>query len=413
MLAFIKALETRGILDNFSSGLTSLSRPLSAYLGFDPTASSLHIGHWIGICFLRRLAQYDITPIALVGGATGMIGDPAGKSVERSLLQSKEIAANAAQIEACLKKYLPDIQVVNNASWIEEMSVISFLRDVGKHFRLGPMLSKETIKQRVSSEEGISFTEFSYILLQSLDFAHLFRNHGVILQCGGSDQWGNITAGIDYIRKLGLGQAYGLTYPLLTNSQGKKIGKTESGTLWLDPSLTSPYELYQYFLRLPDDAFPTLVRTLTLLSNQDVFDLDQQMLKDPINTKKIITEVIIADIHGNQGVLEAQTITKNMFSEKRRLLSENDFHQLLSTGYGIKVAKQNVIGKRYVDIFVEVGLCGSKGEARRLIAQKGLYLNGAPLEDEYSVLSESHLCFGSFILLSQGKKRKQVLYLTE
>lgn len=413
MLAFIKELETRGILDNFSSGLSSLSRPISAYLGFDPTASSLHIGHWIGICFLRRLAQYNITPVALVGGATGMIGDPSGKSVERTLLQPEEIFMNSAKIEQCLKKYLPDIQVVNNASWIQGMSVVDFLRDVGKHFRLGPMLAKETIKQRIASEEGISYTEFSYILMQSLDFAHLFRNYGVVLQCGGSDQWGNITAGIDYIRKCGLGQAYGLTYPLLTNSQGKKIGKTESGTLWLDASLTSPYELYQYFLRLPDDSFATLARTLTLLSNQEIFELDQQMLEDPIATKKIIASIIIADIHGSEGLLEAQTITNNMFADKRDQMSEEELHKLFLAGYGVRLAKQHVIGKRCLDVFVEVGLCGSKGEARRLIAQKGLYLNGTPLLDEHSSFTEDHLCFGSFILLSQGKKRKQVLYVAD
>ncbi|SYX08914.1 Tyrosine--tRNA ligase,tyrosyl-tRNA synthetase,Tyrosyl-tRNA synthetase,tyrosine--tRNA ligase,tRNA synthetases class I (W and Y) [Chlamydia poikilotherma] len=411
MRDFIRHLRDRGILEDFSSGLDSVTSPTSAYLGFDPTAASLHIGHWIGICFLRRMANFGITPVALVGSATGMIGDPSGKSIERTLLESNQVVHNSQKLSECLSHYLPGVQIVNNMDWFKNTTVIDFLRDVGKHFRLGTMLSKDTIKQRIQSEEGISYTEFSYILLQSYDFAYLFEKHGISLQCGGSDQWGNITSGIDYIRRRGLGQAHGLTYPLLTNSQGKKIGKTESGTIWLDPTLTSPYELYQYFLRLPDSEIPKIARTLTLLSNQEIFDLDQEFLSDPIAVKKFVAETIVASIHGEDRLKEAEAVTQSMHPGKVSLVSEKDFQDLISMGQGVSLERLQTIGKRWVDLFVEVGFCNSKGEARRLIEQKGLYVNRDAIADEQSVFEDSQLCYNQYVLLAQGKKKKLVLRL--
>ncbi|EPP35612.1 tyrosine--tRNA ligase [Chlamydia ibidis] len=411
MQGFIKYLQDREILENFSEGLDSLSGTVSAYLGFDPTAPSLHIGHWIGICFLHRLASYGITPIALVGGATGMIGDPSGKSTERVLLQPDEIVSNTDKIARLLSKYLPGIEIVNNLDWLNDYTVINFLRDVGKYFRLGSMLGKDTIKQRVYSQEGISYTEFSYLLLQSYDFAYLYKNRGVSLQCGGSDQWGNITSGIDFIRKQGLGHAHGLTYPLLTNSQGKKIGKTESGTLWLDSNMTSPYELYQYFLRLPDQEMPKIARTLTLLDNEAIFELDRELLSDPVSAKKKIASEIIAAVHGNQGLEDAVSVTESMHTGKLSVLSEGDFQELIGRGQGITLNKQSVIGKRWIDIVVETGFCKSKGEVRRLLEQKGLYVNTAPLSDLQSVLTETQINYGHYVLLSQGKKKKLILHL--
>lgn len=411
MRDFIKHLKDRGILEDFSHGLDSVESPISAYLGFDPTAASLHIGHWIGICFLRRMASFGITPVALVGSATGMIGDPSGKSIERTLLESNEVAHNSKKLSECLSHYLPGVQIVNNMEWFQGTTVIDFLRDVGKHFRLGTMLGKDTIKQRIQSEEGISYTEFSYILLQSYDFAHLFEKHGIALQCGGSDQWGNITSGIDYIRRKGLGQAYGLTYPLLTNSQGKKIGKTESGTIWLDPTLTSPYELYQYFLRLPDAEVPKIARTLTLLSNEEIFDLDKKFFSDPIAVKKFVTETIVTSIHGEDGLKKAQMVTQSMHPGKVSSISEKDFQDLISMGQGISLDRVQTLGKRWIDLFVGVGFCNSKGEARRLIEQKGLYVNSEPIADEHSVFEERQVCYDQYVLLAQGKKKKLVLHL--
>ncbi|WP_041468091.1 tyrosine--tRNA ligase [Chlamydia felis] len=411
MRDFIKYLKDRGILEDFSSGLDNVISPVSAYIGFDPTAPSLHIGHWLGICFLRRMATFGVTPMALVGSATGMIGDPSGKSVERSLLERNQVAYNSQKLSECLSHYLPEVQIVNNLDWFKDTTVIDFLRDVGKHFRLGTMLSKDTIKQRIQSEEGISYTEFSYILLQSYDFAHLFEKHGVSLQCGGSDQWGNITSGIDYIRRRGLGQAYGLTYPLLTNSQGKKIGKTETGTIWLDPNLTSPYELYQYFLRLPDQETPKIARMLTLLSNEEIFDLDQKFLLDPIAVKRFVAETIVASIHGEGGLQEALAVTQSMHPGRVSFISEKDFQDLISMGQGVSLERSQTIGKRWVDLFVDVGVCGSKGEARRLVKQKGLYVNSDPVADEQSVFEEAQICFDQYVLLAQGKKKKLVLRL--
>ena len=410
MQNFIKHLKERGILEDTSSGLATLKGKISAYVGFDPTASSLHIGHWIGICFLRRMAQFGITPIALIGSATGMIGDPSGKSTERTLLQRSEVIQNGQKIAACLAYHLPGVQVVNNLDWFQNITMIDFLRDIGKHFRIGTMLSKDIVKQRIQSEEGISYTEFSYILLQSYDFAFLWENYGVRLQCGGSDQWGNITSGIDYIRRCGLGQAHGLTYPLLTNSQGKKIGKTESGALWLDPQKTSPYDLYQYFLRLADTEIPKIARTLTLLSNEDIFDLDKQLLTEPLSTKKFIAETIVTSIHGEEGLKAAQSITPSIRPGKEASMSKQDFQNLISLGHGVSLRKSQVLGKRWMDICVEIGLCSSKGEVRRLIAQKGLYINNIPMS-EHDVCEDTQVCYDHYVLLAQGKKKKLVVYL--
>ncbi|EPP36698.1 Tyrosine--tRNA ligase [Chlamydia avium] len=410
MQSFLEHLKERGILENISSGLSTLKGQMSAYVGFDPTAPSLHIGHWIGICFLRRMAQFGITPIALVGSATGMIGDPSGKNTERTLLQLSEVTQNSQKISECLAHYLPGVQVVNNLHWFQNITMIDFLRDIGKHFRLGTMLSKDMVKQRLQSEEGISYAEFSYILLQSYDFAFLWENYGVRLQCGGSDQWGNITSGIDYIRRRGLGQAYGLTYPLLTNSQGKKIGKTEAGALWLDPQRTSPYDLYQYFLRLPDTEIPKISRTLTLLSNKEVFALDEQLLTDPLSTKKFIAEIIVTSIHGEEGIKSAQIITDSIHPGKEANISKNDFQNLISMGHGVSLKRSQVLRKRWIDICVEIGLCSSKGEARRLIAQKGLYINNIPIS-EHDVCEDTQVCYDHYILLAQGKKKKLVMYL--
>ncbi|SPN73499.1 Tyrosine--tRNA ligase,tyrosyl-tRNA synthetase,Tyrosyl-tRNA synthetase,tyrosine--tRNA ligase,tRNA synthetases class I (W and Y) [Chlamydia serpentis] len=411
MQPWLKYLKDRNILENFSSGLESIEGSLSVYLGFDPTAPALHIGHWIGICFLKRLVTLGLNPIALVGGATGMVGDPSGKHSERSLLETDEVMDNSQKITACLKRYLPEITIVNNADWLQSISLIDFLRDVGKHFRLGQMLAKDTIKQRVQSDEGISYTEFSYLILQSYDFYHLFKNYGTILQCGGSDQWGNITSGIDFIRRKGLGPAYGFTYPLLTNAEGKKIGKTESGTLWLDSTLTSPFELYQYLLRLPDGDVPKITRTLTLLSNEEVQDLDRKLETDPILVKEFVAQDILRAIHGDLGLEEALSVTRSMQPGSLSVLSEEDLHGLFIKGMGVALNKSEVLGKSWLDVFLAIGLCKSKGEIRRLIEQKGLYVNNTPIANESSVCKQKDIFYGHYILLAQGKKRKLVLYL--
>ncbi|WP_100934692.1 tyrosine--tRNA ligase [Candidatus Chlamydia corallus] len=411
MQSWLNYLQERDIVEDFSSGLESVEGPISGYLGFDPTGPALHIGHWIGICFLKRLATLGVTPVALVGGATGMVGDPSGKHSERSLLQTDEVLDNSQKISACLQRYLPGITLVNNADWLQKMSLIDFLRDVGKHFRLGQMLAKDTIRQRVQSDEGISYTEFSYLILQSYDFYHLFKNYRTILQCGGSDQWGNITSGIDFIRRKGLGQAYGLTYPLLTNAQGKKIGKTESGTVWLDPERTSPFELYQYLLRLPDSDIPKIARTLTLLSNEKIHDIDRELQTDPIAVKEFVAQDILRAIHGEPGLQEALSVTRSIHPGSLSSLSQEDFHELFVGGMGVSLDKSEVLGKQWLDVFFAVELCKSKGEARRLIEQKGLYINNVPLANEQSVCEEKDIFYGHYVLLAQGKKRKLVLYL--
>ena len=269
----VDCLKERGLVDAMTSEevVKLLEQPRKLYLGFDPTADSLHIGSLVGIVILRWFQKFGHTPVVILGGATGRIGDPSGKSVERPLLDRAAIDYNVARIRRHFEVVLDFFHLkakpilLNNDEWFSQMNLIDFLRDVGKHFRVGTMLAKEMVKSRIQSEEGICFTEFTYQLLQSYDFYHLFTHHGVVLQLGGSDQWGNITSGIDLVRKLTAAQAYGLTFPLLTRSDGKKFGKTEEGTVWLAADRCSPYHFYQYFVRVPDADVIKLMRFLTFM----------------------------------------------------------------------------------------------------------------------------------------------------
>lgn len=307
----IKILQERGFIDQMTSEELALhvEKPISAYIGFDPTADSLHLGNLVGIIALAWFQKYGHTPVAILGGATGLIGDPAGKSVERPLLDEKTLRYNVGRLEAFFQKILPSSKVLNNYTWLGNMTLVEMLRDIGKHFRMGPMLAKESVRTRIQSEEGMSFTEFSYQVLQGYDFYYLHEHHKVTLQMGGSDQWGNITAGIELNRKLGGSSIYGLTFPLIVRSDGKKFGKSEEGAIWLEADRLSPYHLYQYLFRVPDVDVIRLLKMLTFLDMDVIAKIEEEMSKVPNSAQKILAAEVVRFVHGEEGLKSALSAT--------------------------------------------------------------------------------------------------------
>lgn len=416
----IDCLKERGLVDAMTSEELPklLEQPLKVYLGFDPTADSLHIGSLVGIVVLRWFQKFGHTPVVIVGGATARIGDPSGKSIERPLLDAAAIDYNVARIkrhfDAVLDFFHPRVRplLLNNDDWLSKFSLVDFLRDVGKHFRVGPMLAKEMVRSRIESEEGISFTEFSYQLLQSYDFYHLLINQGVTLQLGGSDQWGNITSGIELIRKLSGKESYGLTFPLLTRSDGKKFGKTEEGTIWLAPDRCSPYQFYQYFIRVPDADVIKLMRVLTFMEMEEVRSYEAMLLKKeyiPNTAQKRLAEELTRMIHGEEGLLKAQKVTEGAAPGSEAKLDADALREIAHDMPSSSLAKQEVIDQKYTDVAVKIGLLSSKSEAVRLIQNGGAYLNNRRVEDPNFRLVESELIEGEFLLFGAGKKKKMLL----
>ncbi len=418
----INCLEERGLVEAVTSEELKnvCAKPIKLYIGFDPTADSLHLGSLIGIIVLRWFQKFGHTPVVVLGGATGRIGDPSGKSVERPLLDPVAINSNITRIKAHFEKILnlSDPKTLplffNNDDWFADYSFIDFLRDVGKYFRVNVMLAKESVKARLASDEGISFTEFSYQLLQAFDFYHLFHKEGVVLQAGGSDQWGNITAGTELVRKL-LGQtAYGLTHPLLTRSDGKKFGKTEGGAVWLAADRSSPYELYQYLYRTPDADVIKLMRMLTMIEMGEIWRWEKKLKEPnyiPNSAQKRLAEELTALLHGSEGLHSALRATEAAAPGHQTELNPDVFRQMMKELPYVQLSKSDVIDKKYIDIAVQSGLVTSKGEATRLIAQGGAYLNNDRVKDPLLCLHAAHLIGGEFILLGSGRKKKILLYI--
>ncbi len=420
MSSVIECLKERGLLDAVTSEelIKRLESPAKVYLGFDPTADSLHIGSLVGIVILRWFQKFGHTPVVILGGATGRIGDPSGKSTERPLLDNAAITYNVARIrrhfEAVLDFFHSKARplMLNNDDWFSKIYLIDFLRDIGKHFRVGTMLAKESVKARIQSEEGISFTEFTYQLLQAYDFYHLFTEHGVVLQLGGSDQWGNITAGIELIRKLNGKQAFGLTFPLLTRSDGKKFGKTEEGTIWLAADRCSPYQFYQYFIRVPDADVIKLMRFLTFMEMAEIRDIEAQMERPdyvPNTAQKRLAEELTRLIHGEEGLAKALKVTEGAAPGSTAALDAETFREIAKDMPNISLPRSEILGQKYVDVAVKIGLLPSKGEAVRLIAGGGAYLNNERIEDPHLLLSEQSLVGGEFLLFGSGKKKKMLI----
>lgn len=417
MKNIIEALQERGFIDAITSQEVQeiVNRPVKVYIGFDPTADSLHLGNLVGIMGLAWFQRFGHTPIAIVGGATGMIGDPSGKSVERNLLNQETIEKNLKGIKKSLEAILDLKQgalVLNNYDWFKGWGFIDFLRDVGKHFRLGTMLGKDMVRSRLASEDGLSFTEFSYQLLQAYDFLHLFDQHGVTIQMGGSDQWGNITAGTELVRKIRGASVHGVTFPLLTRSDGKKFGKSEEGTIWLNPDKLSHYDFYQYLIRVPDADVIRMMKMLTFMDINEIHEIEKSMKEKSYvanSAQKRFAEEVTKIVHGQEGLKLAQKLTSAMQPGSKMVLDGQTFEALAEEAAHKNMTSQDVLGTKLVDLLVKAELVASKAEARRLIANGGVYLNNEKISDENFIIEEKNLVETHFLLLGIGKKKKLVI----
>ncbi len=410
----IEILEERGLREALTGeGLREASeQPLRVYCGFDPTAESLHLGNLVGIMVLAWFERCGHQPIALVGGATGMVGDPSGKSQERNLLDEATIEQNIVGITKDLKCVLKDPQIVNNYDWFKKLGFIEFLRDIGKHFRVGPMLAKDSVRSRMESKEGISYTEFSYQLLQAYDFYHLSDKHDVTVQVGGSDQWGNITAGTELIRRLGGKTSYGVTFPLLTRSDGKKFGKTEEGTIWLSADKCSPYEFYQHLYRVADADVIKLMRMLTFMEMEEIRDYESKLAEGalaPNAAQKRLAEELTTLLHGEEGLAEAQVVTASVAPGAVTTLDRATLEEIATHNLSETLPEASVVAQKLLDVLVTSGLQSSKGEARRLIRNGGAYLNNEKISDDTREIGSDDLIDGGFLLLGVGKKKKMVI----
>jgi len=415
---FVEELKWRGMLHDITPGAEEklAQGPVVGYAGFDPTATSLHIGNLIPIMLLLHFQRCGHKPIALVGGATGMIGDPSGKSEERKLLSMENIANNQECIRKQLSKFLdfsgPNAaEIVNNYDWFKNISFLEFLRDTGKHLTVNYMVSKDSVKNRW--ENGISYTEFSYQLLQAYDFYHLYTHKNCVLQIGGSDQWGNITSGTELVRRKAGGEAFALTCPLLTRADGKKFGKTAGGeSVWLDPALTSPYKFYQYWLNCADEDAPKLLRLYTLLNQEQIVQLEEEHSKAPherIMQKALAKDVTIR-VHSEDDYKKAVEVSEILFgkgtNETLRQLSEQDFLSVFEGVPQAVIAISDIHqGISVLDVISEkTGMFPSKGEARRTIAAGGVSLNKEKISDPAILITESSLLNNKFLLFQKGKK---------
>lgn len=397
-------------------------RPISAYAGFDPTADSLHVGNFVAILGLMHAQRNGIRPIAIVGGATGLIGDPSGKSTERQLQTKETIAKNLQGIRRVLEKFLDfndpkaPASIVNNLDWTAPMSAIDFLRDVGRHFRIGSMLAKESVRARMqATDEGMSYTEFSYQLLQGYDFYRLYKDHGCVLQLGGSDQWGNITAGIDLIRKLEgeSGNAFGLVMPLITTSSGAKFGKSEGNAVWLTADRTSPFDFYQFWLRTEDADVARYLRFFTFLPVSEIDALVAEHQKSPEKriAQKKLAEEMTRMVHGPEATQQAIAASGTLYGGSAEKLDAAAIDALAAQGVATTTIPRAKLDAGYplIDACIDSGLAKSKSDARRLIQQGGLYVNNAAINDVNSSLGASNLVADKAIVLRSGKKNYRVI----
>jgi tyrosyl-tRNA synthetase len=406
--------EWRGLIYDASEGLREAlaGQKITGYIGFDPTAPSLHVGSLLPIMGLVRLQQYGHTPVALVGGGTGMIGDPSGKTEERQLLSKEQIEYNLEGIRAQLSRFL-DFEartnkalLVNNADWLVPVSMVDFLRDVGKHFTVNYMLAKESVKRRY--EEGISFTEFSYMLLQAYDFLVLHDRYGCTLQMGGSDQWGNIVAGIELIRKLRGTRCYTLVSPLVTTSAGIKFGKTEAGSVWLDADLTSPYRFYQFWFNTDDRDAVKYLKFFTMLNRQEIAALETLTASAPEKreAQKRLAEEVTLMVHGEYNLRKAIQASQVLFGGEIADLSASEVLDIFADvpSSDIPWASFAGDGMSLVDLVIACGFAPSKGAARRLIEAGGIYVNNRRVADVQATIDLSALIEGQYLVLRKGAR---------
>jgi len=406
-------LQWRGLVHDFTDPVVPErldAGGLVAYIGFDPTADSLHIGNLLQMCNLRRLQEHGHGVIALAGGATGMIGDPGGKSEERNLLSSDELAANLDGIRRQLEDFLPGAIFEDNGEWLKRMSVLDFLRDVGKHFTVNQMVAKESVKSRFEGrDQGISFTEFSYMLLQAADYLHLFDTHGCNLQLGASDQWGNITMGIELIRKVRGATAYGFTTPLVLKADGTKFGKSETGTIWLDARRTSPYSFFQFLVRTEDSVVGPYLRYFTWLERERIGELDGVTAERPEQreAQKVLAWEVTALVHGEKEADKARHASSVLFSEEIAGLDEQTLLDVFAEVPSTDVAREPVA---LVDLLAATGLAKSKSDARRQLDQGGVYVNNRRAAGAEAVLDPVvDTLHGRYAVLRRGKAQQHLV----
>jgi tyrosyl-tRNA synthetase len=411
-------LQKRDLIeDTTSKDLRNLlSKPIKFYIGFDPTSDSLHLGNLVGIIVLEWFKRFKHLPFALIGGATARIGDPSGKSIERPLLSDDEISYNVKSLTGFFKRLFPGeiVSIVNNDLWYNNLSVIAFLRDIGKQFRIGPMLSKESVKLRFRSDDGMSFTEFSYQVLQGYDFYHLFEKDDVLLQIGGSDQWGNITSGIELIRKKCRKVAYGITFPLLLGSDGKKFGKSEKGAIWLNSEKLSVYDFYQYLIRVADEDVIKLLKMLTFLELSEIEKIKLDMKKAdyvPNTAQRILAENVTKFVHSFEDLKSAQKAATSIYASSKTELNGAILKQISKDIPHEIYQIDKILGKKLTEVAVIVGICSSKSEALRLLRSGGTYVNNQRILDENFTLSSDDLIEEKYILIGVGKKKKQLIEL--
>ncbi|MDK9700760.1 MAG: tyrosine--tRNA ligase [bacterium] len=388
--------------------------PVSFYVGFDPTATSMHIGNMVPICAMAHLQRCGNRPVILVGGATGMIGDPSGRTSERVLLTLDKVAENLASIRTQFERFFsfegPNAAIiVNNYDWTSKFSYIDWLRDVGKNFTINYMLQKKSVKMRLDDrEQGLSYTEFSYMLLQAYDFLHLYDHEKCQLQCGADDQWGNITAGTDLIRRMRGVEAYGITFPLLLTSEGEKLGKsTGGGSVWLDPKQTSPYHFYQYWIQVPDADVGRMMKMFTFLSVEEIDEIVAEHLAAPekrYGQIRLATEVT-RTVHGEEGLQKAQLATDVLFGKPIAGLNDDDLAGIFADVPAFTLARSRLDeGLSIIDLAVEAGAYPSKGEARRAITSGGCYLNNHRVSDVAKKVTSEDLIATATMILRTGKK---------
>ena len=406
-------LEWRGLVYDATEGVRDLfaRETVTGYIGFDPTAGSLHVGNLQVIMPLVRMQRFGHRPIALVGGGTGLIGDPSGKTVERQLLSAAQVEANVAGIRAQLARFLDfesttaPARLIDNAEWLTRLGAIEFMRDVGKHFTVNAMLAKESVRKRIEGTEGISYTEFSYSLLQAYDFLELYRRHGCVLQMGGSDQWGNITAGMDLIRRVEGGKAHGLVLPLITTSSGAKFGKTETGTIWLDPARTTPYEFYQFWLNTEDDDAARYLKSFTFLDRARIMEVETASAREPErrHAQRALAREVTRLVHGDAAVRDAEAATEKLFSGD---VASMGARELLAVFANVpsKTIAPAADGWRVVNLLTETGVTASNSEATRLIRSGGIYVNERRIADEKARLRADEAIDGQLFVIRKGKK---------
>lgn len=404
-MTLVEELKWRGLIKDISS--PDLEEKLNKggltfYIGTDPTADSLHVGHLSTFLISKRLKDAGHTPILLVGGGTGMIGDPR-PTTERGMISKEEVTANFEELKAQVERIF-GFEVVNNNDWYKDINVIDFLRDYGKYFNVNYMLDKDIIRRRLDS--GITYTEFSYMILQALDFKYLHEHKNVDLQCAGSDQWGNITAGIDLIRKSSGDEVYGFTMPLVTDSQGKKFGKSEGNALWLDKEKTSSYKLYQFFTNVEDSMVIDYLKIYTFLSKEEIEEYEIKNSEHPEyrEAHKALAREIITFLHGKEEYERAVNLADHLFNNKFSDLTKKDIEDL----FGSEQIKEVQAGQNIVDLVVNIGAASSKREAREFIANGAISVNGEKIADANQVIDENMFIEGTYIIVKRGKKNSYI-----